>query len=186
MSPRHWVVNLERAWDAARLRRAGSRPPANFRIEPYIGHGSADGVVVRGRVLDDPPLSEAVEGEAQASFMRIPFSMHQQFRYAAVNATELDSMPAIQLSQRILDRMAAAGFTVERVDPPADSSVATAWFTMGAAELAQSLEAHRDEWASWEPSLAFQLAYWTWVFVSPPSCTYGSRSASLHPSKRTE
>lgn len=58
-----WIANVERAWDAARLRRAGERTPADFRIEPYIGHGGPGGVVVRGRVLDDPPPSEAVEGE---------------------------------------------------------------------------------------------------------------------------
>ena len=51
------------AWDAARLRRAGTRFPADFRIETYLGHGGPRGVVVRGRVLDDPPPDEAVEGE---------------------------------------------------------------------------------------------------------------------------
>jgi len=70
MSARRWVVSLERAWDAARLRRTVSRPPASFRIEPYIGHGGADGVVVRGRVLDDPPPSEAVEGEGVGAAVR--------------------------------------------------------------------------------------------------------------------
>jgi len=58
-----WVLGLERAWDATRLRRARTRTPAHFRIEPFIGHGGPKGVVVRGRVFDDPPLSEAVEGE---------------------------------------------------------------------------------------------------------------------------
>ena len=37
--------------------------PADFRIEAYVGHGGAEGVVVRGRVLDDPVPTEAVEGE---------------------------------------------------------------------------------------------------------------------------
>jgi phosphatidate phosphatase APP1 len=65
------VVLLERAWDSARHRRSGSRPPARFRIEPYGGHGSAAGVVVRGRVLDGGPPSEAVEGEGlRAAFLR--------------------------------------------------------------------------------------------------------------------
>jgi phosphatidate phosphatase APP1 len=63
MSARRWVLWVERAWDTARLGRARERPPAHFRIEPYVGHGGAEGVVVRGRVLDDPPLSDAVEGE---------------------------------------------------------------------------------------------------------------------------
>ncbi len=64
------MVDLERAWDARRLRRAGARPPADFRIEPYLAHGSADGVVVRGRVLDNPPPSEAVEGERVRAAVR--------------------------------------------------------------------------------------------------------------------
>ena len=54
---------LEHAWDTARLRRAGTRTPADFRIEAYLGHGGPLGVVVRGRVLDDEPPDEAVEGE---------------------------------------------------------------------------------------------------------------------------
>ncbi|HET7533746.1 MAG TPA: phosphatase domain-containing protein [Nocardioidaceae bacterium] len=98
MSPRRWVVNLERAWDAARLRRAGSRPPANFRIEPYIGHGSADGVVVRGRVLDDPPLSEAIEGEGVGAAVR-----------RTLRGFVTDELPGVPL------RVAVAGASVEAV-----------------------------------------------------------------------
>lgn len=63
MDVRRWVLDVERAWDAGRLRRRAGRPPAHFRIEAYLGHGGADGVVVRGRVLDNPPPSEAVDGE---------------------------------------------------------------------------------------------------------------------------
>ena len=70
MRARRWVVGLERAWDAARLRRSRARPPADFRIEPYIGHGGGEGAIVRGRVLDDPPPSEAVEGEGVAAAVR--------------------------------------------------------------------------------------------------------------------
>jgi phosphatidate phosphatase APP1 len=70
MNARPWAISLEQAWDAARLRRAGSRPPAHFRIEPYIAHGGAEGIVVRGRVLDGPPPSEAVEGEGVGPAVR--------------------------------------------------------------------------------------------------------------------
>ncbi len=63
MNVHGWVVSAERTWDAARLRRAGRRPPVNFRIEAYIGHGGPAGVVVRGRVLDNRLGSEAEEGE---------------------------------------------------------------------------------------------------------------------------
>lgn len=73
MGVHRWVVALERAWEAARLRRSGSRPPQHFRIEVYGGHGGAAGVVVRGRVLDDPPLSDAVEGEGVGAAVRRTF-----------------------------------------------------------------------------------------------------------------
>lgn len=63
MNVQGWIVSAERAWDAARLRRAGNRPPAHFRIEPYLGHGGPAGVVVRGRVLDNKLGTEAVAGE---------------------------------------------------------------------------------------------------------------------------
>lgn len=65
-----WLTSVERAWDAARLRRAPVRPPAHFRIETYGGHGSRGAIVVRGRVVDDPPLSTAMEGEGVGTAMR--------------------------------------------------------------------------------------------------------------------
>lgn len=68
MSLRGWVVDLERVWDARPLRRPGT--PEDFRIECYVAHGGAEGVVVRGRVLDDPPLSEAEEGEGALAAVR--------------------------------------------------------------------------------------------------------------------
>ena len=63
MNVHGWVVAAERRWDAARLRRAGTRPPTHFRIEAYLGHGGPAGAVVRGRVLDNRLGTEAVEGE---------------------------------------------------------------------------------------------------------------------------
>ena len=65
-----FVVSLERAWDAARFRRSEERPPSDFRIEAYLGHAGPDQVVVRGRVLDDPPPTEAVEGEGVRAAVR--------------------------------------------------------------------------------------------------------------------
>jgi phosphatidate phosphatase APP1 len=98
MNAHRWVINLERAWEAARLRRAGSRPPAHFRIEPYIGHGGTQGVVVRGRVLDDPPPSDAVEGEGVAAAVR-----------RTLRGFVTDELPGVRL------RVAVAGATVETV-----------------------------------------------------------------------
>ncbi|WP_205474115.1 App1 family protein [Nocardioides sp. SYSU D00038] len=62
---RRLLVGLERRYDAARLRRRAGRPPAYFRIVPYVGHGSAatGRLVVRGRVLDDPEPAGTTDGE---------------------------------------------------------------------------------------------------------------------------
>jgi phosphatidate phosphatase APP1 len=98
MNARRWVLRLERAWDAARLRRAGSRPPAHFRIEPYVGHGGAGGVVVRGRVLDDPPPSEAVEGEGAGAAVR-----------RTLRSFVTDELPGVPL------RVTVAGSSVDAV-----------------------------------------------------------------------
>jgi phosphatidate phosphatase APP1 len=65
-----WVSAAERAFDGALARRGARRTPEHFRIESYGGHGSAAGVVVRGRVVDDPPLSSAVEGEGMRAAVR--------------------------------------------------------------------------------------------------------------------
>jgi len=98
MSARGWFVGLERAWDAARLRRGRSRTPGHFRIEAYLGHGSAEGVVVRGRVLDDPPLSEAVEGEGVRAAVR-----------RSLRGFLTDELPGVPL------RVTVAGVSVEVV-----------------------------------------------------------------------
>ena len=70
VSERNWILSLEHAWDSARLRRAGSRPPADFRIETYLGHGGSGGLVLRGRVLDDAPPTDAVDGEGLVAALR--------------------------------------------------------------------------------------------------------------------
>lgn len=71
MSRKQWLlVEAEQRWDAARLRRRSGRTPENFRIDAYLGHGGPDGVVVRGRALDNPPLTPAMEGEGVRSSLR--------------------------------------------------------------------------------------------------------------------
>ena len=81
----HWLVRLERTYDGLRQRRAGDRTPTDFRIECYLGHGGAEGVVVRGRVVDDPEPSEAVEGE------RVHQAVHRVLRHFATG--ELPGVP---------------------------------------------------------------------------------------------
>lgn len=71
MSRKQWLlVEAEKWWDLARLRRRAGKTPEHFRIESYGGHGGPAGVVVRGRVLDNPPSSEAVEGEGLGAAIR--------------------------------------------------------------------------------------------------------------------
>jgi phosphatidate phosphatase APP1 len=98
MAVHRWIVDAEAAWDAHRLRRAGARPPAHFRIETYVGHGGAGSVVLRGRVLDDPPPSEAVEGEGALAALR-----------RTLRGFLTDELPGVRL------RATVAGETVETV-----------------------------------------------------------------------
>ncbi|GAA5113050.1 App1 family protein [Alloalcanivorax gelatiniphagus] len=70
MNLQRLVVAAERAWDSARSRDGRPRTPAHFRIEPYLGHGGPQGVVVRGRVLDNPIETVAEEGEGVGAAVR--------------------------------------------------------------------------------------------------------------------
>ena len=51
-------------------RRVRSSTPRHLRIVPYLGHGSADRVVVRGRVVDNRPPAAAVAGEGTWAAVR--------------------------------------------------------------------------------------------------------------------
>lgn len=64
------LVEAERAWDGLRRRRRGDRTPESFRIDAYLGHGGPQGVVVRGRVLDNPPPAPVMEGEGLGAALR--------------------------------------------------------------------------------------------------------------------
>ena len=75
MTSGSWLQLVERAWDSTRLRRRRDRPPTNFRIDAYVGHGSREGLVVRGRVVDDPAPSEATEGESIRAVLRRTLSV---------------------------------------------------------------------------------------------------------------
>ncbi|GAA4719806.1 App1 family protein [Nocardioides conyzicola] len=93
MSRKQWLlVEAERRWDAARLRRKAGRTPENFRIDAYLGHGGPDGVVVRGRVLDNAPPTPAMEGEGIGASLRRSLS---QF--------VTDELPAVPLRVTVGD-----------------------------------------------------------------------------------
>lgn len=71
MGRKQWLlVEAERRWDAVRLRRKAGQTPESFRIDAYLGHGGPEGVVVRGRVLDNPPMTPAMEGEGAGAALR--------------------------------------------------------------------------------------------------------------------
>jgi phosphatidate phosphatase APP1 len=127
MSVHRWVLRVERAWDAARQRRARSRPPAHFRIEPYIGHGGASGVVVRGRALDDPPLSKPVRGEGIVAAVR-----------RTLRGFVTDELPGVPLRVTVAATTVevetdAEGYFLARLEP--DLATLTSPWTEGTVEL---------------------------------------------------
>jgi Asp-tRNA(Asn)/Glu-tRNA(Gln) amidotransferase A subunit family amidase len=54
--------------------------------------------------------------------------------------------------------MQQCGIAVEEIDNPVPGAVG-AWFTLAAAELAQSLAAHRDRWGELDPGLRAMLQF---------------------------
>jgi phosphatidate phosphatase APP1 len=128
MSARGRLLAIERGWDRRRLRRASSRVPYDFRIETYFAHGGADGVVVRGRVLDNRPSTEAVEGEGVGAAARRTLS---EFL-----TNELPDVPLrISVADAVVEAVTdAEGYFLERlrVDP---ALLVTPW-TGGTVELA--------------------------------------------------
>jgi phosphatidate phosphatase APP1 len=124
---RQVVVALERAWDEARVRRERSRTPEHFRIEPYVGHGGPAGAVVRGRVLDNPIASEAVDGEGVGAAAR------RTLRHFLTR--ELRSVPlTVSVGDASVDTETDAdGYFLVRV-PARPGDLGTPW-TTGRVEL---------------------------------------------------
>jgi phosphatidate phosphatase APP1 len=109
MSASRWALAVERVWDATRLRRKGT--PLDFRIEPYLGHGGPHGVVVRGRVVDDPPPADAVAGEGLGATM---LRTLRQF--------VTDELPGVPLRVTVVDATAEVvtddeGYFLARLQP---------------------------------------------------------------------
>lgn len=67
--------------------RGRPQSPRDFRIVAFLGHGSSDRVLVRGRVVDHVPPTEAETGEDAWSAVRRTVS-----RFAA------DALPGVQLT----------------------------------------------------------------------------------------
>jgi aspartyl-tRNA(Asn)/glutamyl-tRNA(Gln) amidotransferase subunit A len=88
-------------------------------------------------------------------------------RVVACRTFRADIDPGIEAAfEDALAALAADGLPVVRAAAPSDATVARDWFTMSAAELAQSLEDVRDQWADFEPSLRFQLEFGASVTAS--------------------
>ncbi|WP_456694816.1 App1 family protein [Aeromicrobium sp. P5_D10] len=69
MAASRWVTKVERLLESARLKSSTSAP-TSFRIESYGGHGGPEGLIVRGRVLDNLEPSKAAEGEGLGAAVR--------------------------------------------------------------------------------------------------------------------
>ncbi|MFM7536207.1 MAG: amidase [Acidimicrobiales bacterium] len=109
-------------------------------------------------------------GPARGDWLSLPpmtLAPTRPTRVVACRTFRADIDPVIEAAfDEALATLAAEGLVVERVAAPSDASVGRDWFTMSAAELAQSLEDVRDQWASFEPSLRFQLEYGASVTIS--------------------
>ncbi|MEQ6903253.1 phosphatase domain-containing protein [Nocardioides sp. YIM 152588] len=125
------LVEAERWWDRRRRSRRADQPPARFRIETYLGHGSAAGVVVRGRVLDNPPPSPALEGESIGAAIR-----------RSVGQFLTDELPGVPLRIRVGDAEVEAVsddegyFRADLAPGPPDGSWTGPWVE-GWVELAE-------------------------------------------------
>ncbi|MEE8601769.1 App1 family protein [Euzebya tangerina] len=67
------VRAAEVAWDAARREQMKDDPPEDLTIVPYIGHGNAERLVLRGRVLDGREPAAAQPGEDALAALRRSF-----------------------------------------------------------------------------------------------------------------
>jgi Asp-tRNA(Asn)/Glu-tRNA(Gln) amidotransferase A subunit family amidase len=126
-----------------------------------------------GRTVADVVLEASVTlGPAVGDFLSLPragvaLEPMRPARVLACRTFRADVDPVIEAAfEEALAALSGAGMTVERVASPSEPGVGLDWLTISAAELAQSLEAERDQWDTFEPSLAFQLQYGSQVTAS--------------------
>lgn len=140
------TIGLERLWDEYRTRSFDRRPARDFRIVPFGGHGGPDGVVVRGRVVDDPEPAAAMEGEGPWTALRRNLA---RFR--------TDELPDVPLVVTVGDasvetRTDAGGYFTVSLDP--DLGPGDAPWTTGEVRLA---ETYRGVTASNETSVRVRV-----------------------------
>ena len=124
-----------------------------------------------GRTVADVLLEASVVlGPAPGDVWSLP-SVHlaprRPTRVVACRTLRADVDPVIEAAfEEVLTTLETEGVPVERVAAPSDASVGASWFTVSAAELAQSLEHVRDQWDDVEDSLRFQLEFGAAVTTS--------------------
>jgi Asp-tRNA(Asn)/Glu-tRNA(Gln) amidotransferase A subunit family amidase len=134
--------NIVPRWMSLSTQGATGRTVADVVLEASVTMGPA-----RGDLLSLPSGGVALEPRRPA-------------RVLACRSFRADIDDVIEAAfDDMLGQLAAAGFPVERVTPPFDASVAADWFTIAAADLAQSMVEHRDRWDRFEPSLRGQLEF---------------------------
>lgn len=69
MGASRWVTKIEKLLESTPL-LASRSAPSHFRIESYGGHAGVGGLVVRGRVLDNPVPVQAADGEGVGAAVR--------------------------------------------------------------------------------------------------------------------
>ncbi|MCW2830209.1 MAG: phosphatase [Aeromicrobium sp.] len=126
MAAGRWVAKLEHVLETAHLRDPSA--PEQFRIDSYEGHGGPAGVVVRGRALDNPPPSQATEGEGLGPAVRRGL---QHFRTR--------ELPGVMLTIRVAGESVTTttdddGYFVVRL--PAGADLVAPW-TPGTIEVAR-------------------------------------------------
>lgn len=128
----------EQVFDGVRRRRRAGRLPEHFRIDSYGGHGGAAGVVVRGRVLDNPPPSAAEDGEGVGAALR-----------RSLGHFVTDELPGVPLRVTVGDAVAETRTDVDgyfRVEL-APTEPAGPW-ALGSVELAAAYRGLTDAFRS--------------------------------------
>jgi Asp-tRNA(Asn)/Glu-tRNA(Gln) amidotransferase A subunit family amidase len=117
-----------------------------------------------GRTVADVCLEASViQGPAVGDFLSLPpgaIDLRPQMprRVIATRSFRQDVDPVIERSfDELLGALESDGVEVTRIDPPSDERMASLWYTIASAELAQSLAEHREKWETFEPHTVTQL-----------------------------
>jgi Asp-tRNA(Asn)/Glu-tRNA(Gln) amidotransferase A subunit family amidase len=136
--------NVVPRWMSLSTQGTAGRTVDDVVVEASVTHGPA-----AGDVLALPSGAVALEPTRPARVLAC-----RSFRADVDDAIEAAFFDAIEA-------LAADGLVPQLVAAPFDDVVAIDWFTVAAADLAESMMEHHEHWESFEPSLSGQLAYGT-------------------------